>query len=193
MTSSIKIIFEASPMFVEAKRKTVPLENFSSEPIRKSAATQRTLAAYHSSGKLLYLLERLKNHLQTWKRCEKSSGKRRPQSKCPNLPITEQKQELQRRPKIGWESSQLNHQTCALELNYSGSKQNCIYLIARSEIRLSELARFTKARIGHAQLYRSGARYRKIHLPSQNRARSEGSKVHFLALSVIFAYCSFAF
>ncbi|CAG5085570.1 Oidioi.mRNA.OKI2018_I69.PAR.g10928.t1.cds [Oikopleura dioica] len=38
-----------SPMFVEAKRKTVPLENFSSEPIRKSAATQRTLAAYHSS------------------------------------------------------------------------------------------------------------------------------------------------
>lgn len=59
MTSSIKIIFEASPMFVEAKRKTVPLENFSSEPIRKSAATQRTLAAYHSSGKLLYLLELL--------------------------------------------------------------------------------------------------------------------------------------
>jgi len=40
-----------SPMFVETKRKssTVPLENFSSEPIRKSAATQRTLAAYHSS------------------------------------------------------------------------------------------------------------------------------------------------
>ena len=78
-------------MFVETKRKssTVPLENFSSEPIRKSAATQRTPAAYHSSGSSITV----SNFFHVFLRCGNAAWKATPENATRPSPSTAQKQD----------------------------------------------------------------------------------------------------